>query len=250
MIFVRLLLIGGAIFFLNTCRQRQRAERRAQKDASAVVAPATPAPEQPPALPPTAALRPVYQLAQGPSAAGTAFLVADSTGKRAMLTAVHVMDDAAGWKEVVKGSLHSMEGGELVALPGRPTYLGRSFDEGDASDDLVVWPLGEKGAELPALTLATADPAPGDWVWIVGRPYAEGDGPQKTYRAQVMGEELGGLTVRLHDRFEMRGFSGGPVVDAQGRLVGSTLGGDSEVAIISTPTGLRKTLAAAGFTVP
>src|SRR5262245_59237913 len=83
-----------------------------------------------PALPESAALRPVYQIGDGPpSASGTAFVILDRAGRAYMLTAAHVMD-AADWPKVESATLRLMTGGvEVARCEGRPAYVGTEFSD-------------------------------------------------------------------------------------------------------------------------
>jgi S1-C subfamily serine protease len=210
--------------------------------------PETPPPASAPTLPEGAALRPTYNLDGKTPSAGTAFVVADKAGRSYMLTAAHVMDNDAEWGRVQAVSLRVMGGSEVARAEGRPTYLGKAFDAGDATADLVVWPLAA-GAKAPALKLAAADPKGNEWAWAVGQEPGS-SGPQKAYRCKVTGTRMGGLLLQQHDRFVMRGFSGGPVVNAQGEVVGSLLGGNAPTVIISRVSGIRARLAQANVQLP
>lgn len=211
--------------------------------------PATPPPAQPPTLPAGAALRPYYEFAgKAPVGAGTAFVVADKAGKAYMLTAAHVMDDDAEWGRVKGVALKLMAGGEVGTVAGRPTYLGKAFDAGDAGTDLVVWPLAD-GAKAAPLKLAAADPKKNEWVWAVGQEPGK-SGAEKTYRLKVTGADSNGILLEQHDKFEMRGFSGGPIVNAQGEVVGTLLGGRAPTVIASRVGTVRERLAQANVTLP
>ncbi len=210
--------------------------------------PETPPPSQAPAVPETAALRPSYLLDGRDASAGTAFVVQDRAGKPYMLSAAHVMDDDAEWQRVRSFSLRVMGGGVVANSEGRPAYLGKAFDKADASVDLVVWPLAP-GARVTPLPLAAADPKRNEWAWAVGQEPGQ-SGPQKLYRCKVTGTQKGGLTLRQHDRFEMRGFSGGPLVNARGEVVGSLLGGRAPDVLAARVSSIRQRLADAKVELP
>jgi ribosomal protein L7/L12 len=90
--------------------------------------------------------------------------------------------------------------------------------------DWLVLKLKEGGAKLPAQPLhARRDKVTvGERVYLVGCPYVEEACTQNVYRGTV--------TARVNDRFrfdldppvELRGFSGAPIIDEKGFLVGVT----------------------------
>lgn len=210
--------------------------------------PATPPPDKPPEMAANASLRPYYQMGTMESAAGTAFIVQDKAGKLYMLTAAHIMDNDAEWQQVKGVSLRVMGGAVTARVQGRPVYIGKAFSEGNASTDLVIWPLAE-GAKVTPLKLASGDPKKNEWLWAIGQEPGS-TGPQKMYRCKVTGPDTGGFLLEQHDQFQMRGFSGGPVVNAQGEVVGSLLGGQGQKVIISGVSGIRARLAEAKIELP
>ena len=75
-------------------------------------------------------------------------------------------------------------------------------------------------------------------------------GPQKFFKAKVTGAEQGGVTLKQQDRFQLRGFSGGPVLNTQGQVVGTVLGGPEPTILCSKVSALRKRLQEAGIQIP
>jgi hypothetical protein len=212
--------------------------------------PTSPPPEKGPALSSSAALRPYYQVGnKAPEAAGTAFVVEDKAKRLYMLTAAHIMDDDAEWQQVQAVSLRVLGSGQTAAkVQGRPVHIGKPFDAGNAGTDLVIWPLAAD-AKVAPLKLAADNPKRNEWVWVVGQEPGRTDA-QKMYRCTVTGAETGGLTLEQHDRFEMRGFSGGPVVNAQGEVIGSLLGGRAPKVLCNSVSSIRKRLAEAKVELP
>jgi len=210
--------------------------------------PETPPPDKAPAFAEPVALRPHFNTGGRIVPAGTGFVVADAAGKKYLLTAAHLMDDAKEWGTVQSVALNAMEGGELARGTGRPLLIGRSFDESNCGEDLVIWPLAD-GAKATPVKLAADDPKKNEWLWAVGQE-PRASGPQKAYRCKVTGTTMGGLALVQHDKFEMMGFSGGPLFNANGEVVGSVLGGRGRDMIVSRVSGIRKKLAAAGVNVP
>jgi S1-C subfamily serine protease len=209
--------------------------------------PDTPPPEQPPPVAADASLRPHYLLGGRSSAAGTAFVVRGKSGQLYMLTAAHVMDNDAEWQQVRAVALHQMGGGEVAQVAGRPVFIGKPLDVGGVPSDLVIWPLAN-GAKATPLKLAADDPKKNEWVWAIGQEVGS-SGPQKLYRCKVTGSDSGGFTLRQHDTFEMHGFSGGPVVNSKGEVVGSVLAGKSPDMMMSAVSSIRQRLKEAGVEV-
>ena len=209
----------------------------------------SPPPTASPTVPATAAIRPTYQFKGQTAVAGTGFLVKDQPGKTYFLTAAHVMDDEAEWRSVRRLTLSDMGGQEIgSAKPSALKWIGKPFDEADTTVDLVIWEPTFDPAPA-ALTLAAEDPKRNEWVWIAGLEGGQ-RGPQKLYRCKVTGADSGGVTLRQHDRFQLRGFSGGPVLNAQGQVVGSVLGGNEPTVLCSKVSAIRKRLTEAGIQRP
>lgn len=205
--------------------------------------PETPPPEKGPEVAADASLRPHYLLSGRSTAAGTAFVVRSKSGQLYMLSAAHVMDNDAEWQQVRAVTLKQMGGGEVAKVKDRPVFIGKPLDVGGVPSDLVIWPLAD-GAKVTPLKLANEDPKKNEWVWAVGQEPGS-SGPQKIYRCKVTGSESGGYTLKQHDTFEMRGFSGGPVVNAKGEVVGSILAGKSPDMMMSAVSSIRQRLAEA-----
>jgi Trypsin-like peptidase domain len=208
---------------------------------------ATPPPLQPPSIPTAAALRPTYDLNGRPVTAGTGYVIKDSGGKLYFLTAAHVMETSE-WRRVNSVSLATM-GGEAVGTlqSGGLKHVGAPFDRAGAQADLVIW---EAPLEKPTvLALATEDPKRNEWVWVVGQEM-KGRGAGRLYRCKVTGTETGGILLEQDERFELRGFSGAPVVNEKGQVVGAVLGGSEPKVLCSKVTSIRERLSQQGTQLP
>ena len=199
----------------------------------------SPRPDKPPQLDPAAALRPAYQVGSQPAvAAGTAFVIADASGRKFALTAAHVMEPAE-WRQLKATTLETMAGRVVDKLAGKAVWVGTAFDQlpllpsgmSNTRQDLVLLRL-PKGSTAAPLKLASADPRPGDWVWVVGREANQEAGGQKTYLCLVGSVADGAYQLDMKDRFDLTGFSGGPVVNQQGEVVGNVLGGEKRQGIV------------------
>jgi S1-C subfamily serine protease len=206
------------------------------------VLPETPPPEGNPKVATEPAFRPVFVLAGRSASAGTAFVIKAPSGKLLALTAAHVLDKPE-WASVTSTSLSSMSGGRLIELQGRPVYVGRSFDElppvengsfpvFDTTEDFVVWYL-PGGAAITPLDLADHDPRVNEWVWVVGQ---EPGKPLQFFRAKVTRVKSGAFVMKQHDRFEPKGFSGGPVLTSDGKVIGNMLAADRSSGLLEGAT--------------
>jgi len=203
------------------------------REAPGDALPASPAPTSRQKLPPTAAYRPTFKSADGKEeSAGTAFVVKAPSGKKLAITAAHVLDRKE-WAALKSVSLTTMAGKKVIDLPGKPAYVGRDFDQLPAlrqgptpifntSEDFALWVVPD-GADVTVLELADHEPKVNEWVWIAGQQPGK---PLLFYRSKVT-QVLGGTMVMdQHDRFNPQGFSGAPVLTADGKVIGTMLAGD------------------------
>lgn len=207
----------------------------------------TPPPMQSPNVAPTVALRPTYELNGRPITAGTGFLIRDKSGKTYYLTAVHVMDESE-WRHVASVSLSTM-GGEVVGTlqPPAIVHIGAPFDKASAASDLVIAEAPvEKGTPVP---IGTEDPKRNEWVWVAGMEMGR-RGSGRFFRCTVVDGDSNGITLKQFDEFELRGFSGAPLLNAKGEVVGIVLGGKSTTVLCSKTSVLRQRITQAGIQLP
>lgn len=203
------------------------------KEATGEALPAPPPPTIRLKLPQTAAYRPTFKYADGKEeSAGTAFVVQAPSGKKVALTAAHVLDPKE-WAALRSVTLSTMAGQKALDLSGKPAYVGRAFDQLPAlrkgaipivntSEDFAIWIL-PNAANLTVLELADHEPKVNEWVWIAGQPSGK---PLLFYRAKVTEIRQGTMLMEQFDRFDPVGFSGGPVLTAEGKVIGTMLAGD------------------------
>jgi len=162
-------------------------------------------------------------------------------------TAVAISRDRLLTNQHVIGKPRVVDLAADVAPVARPTAIQTS-----AGADLAVVDVG--AVPVAPLQLAPEDPEPGERVWMAGYPH---DGPGGTSKGLVVapakvldfvdGRPMAqsGDVLRL-DATARAGMSGGPVLDAAGRVVGMVFGvqtttGDSLVLPVSL---IRAALAA------
>jgi hypothetical protein len=197
--------------------------------------PATPPPTTRQNLPPTAAYRPTFHYTNGKEeTAGTAFVVRAPSGKKVALTAAHVLEPKE-WAMVRSTTLATMAGKKVIDLAGNPVYVGRAFDQlpplrGGAvpvvntAEDFAIWVLPDT-ADVTVLELADREPKVNQWVWIAGQQAGK---PLLFYRSKVTEVHGGTMVMQQHDRFDPVGFSGGPVLTAEGKVIGTMLASDEK----------------------
>ena len=141
---------------------------------------------------------------------------------------------------------------------GSKPITWRSFDElkpiedgkfpvFDTSEDFAIWlpPDTRKQAitanlnKSPILELAANDPKVNEWVWVAG---AEGGKSFALYLAKVTKVKGGTMMLQQHAKFAPRGFSGGPVRSADGKVVGNMLAADPSSGQMAgaTASNIRK----------
>ena len=204
-------------------------------------------PMESPNVPATVALRPTYDLKGRPITAGTGFLVRDKSGKTYYLTAVHVMDETE-WRQVASVSLATMGGDQVGTLqPDGLKHVGVPFDRASAASDLVIWEAPfEKGTPV---RIGTEDPKRNEWVWVAGMEMGR-RGSGRLFRCKVIDGDANGITLQQFDEFEIRGFSGAPLLNVTGEVVGIVLGGRSTTVLCSKTSTLRQRITQAGIQLP
>lgn len=106
----------------------------------------------------------------------------------------------------------------------------------------------DRHGTLRALTLAAEYPNQ-NRLWVVGAEVTSRDGLQKTFELKPMSTFVGKNTVLLDKaaRFQLQAFSGGPIVDHEGKVVASLLGGNEQSVIGSSVANLRRRLEEKGI---
>jgi Trypsin-like peptidase domain len=132
---------------------------------------------------------------------------------------------------------------------GTPVDLKRPGADGwpDLTQDFAVRLVS--GHWATPLLLADAEPAVGDWVWVVGQESGQRPGNERLYAGQMITVANGAYILKQHDPFDAHGFSGGPVVNARGEVVGNVLAGAPGFVAGATVGTLRRRLAENGIQV-
>jgi hypothetical protein len=196
------------------------------------------------------AYRPTFTLASGKKAsAGTAFVVKAKSGEKYLVTAAHLFDPPE-WKTVKSVSLATMSGVPVGQSEGEAKYIGVGTDFKASplvtEKDLVIWMLAG-GDKAEPLRLAERVPNT-NRVWVVG---AEVGRPgQKTFECRPAPSRPDGTTdFTQTQRFQLRAFSGGPIVNNKGEVVASLIGGGGNRIVGTSVENIRKRLAEAKIEV-
>src|SRR4029079_7901180 len=184
-----------------------------------------------PAIDGRVTLRPTFHYGKDDEqTTGTAFVILDREGTARLLTAGHLYrkDEWPTMRRVVLRSFADDTGFEVS---GPPVHLGKYtedtmpnfYNDLDLGEDLAHWPL-PSGVKWVGLKLARNEPAKGDRVWLVGREVNH-EGPQRLYPCKVNRSNTNMLYVKPDTRFDPEDFSGAPVVNSSGEVVGMLVGG-------------------------
>jgi hypothetical protein len=145
-----------------------------------------------------------------------------------------------------------MRGDRRIESFGSSRHVGRSVDlkerlsngQPDMTKDLVI--RSAAGGWARPVSLASQDPKVGDWVWAVGCEAAAPASDEKLFLGRVSDVSEGGFTMQKHIRYNPRGFSGGPVVNQKGEVVGNVLAGGEDMVAGATVSTLRRRLKESG----
>ena len=199
-----------------------------------------PAPKQfveVPATPPTlaaVAYRPGFFVGGEVASAGMAFVVRSKAGDKFLLTAAQLFEPSE-WKTVKRVVLRDFGGKEMGSSTEAALYVGKGMEpaNNEMEFDLVIFKLapGDKTTTLPL----AADYPNQNRLWAVGSEVTSRDGLQRTFELNPTSSIVGKHTVLLNKaaRFNLQAFSGGPIVDHEGKVVAKLLGGN-EVSVIGS----------------
>jgi S1-C subfamily serine protease len=184
---------------------------------------------------------------------GTGFVIRDQSGNDYLMTCAHLVNDG-GWDARYRIRMRTMDHARTIEDYGDTLHIGKSVDlqqvrgrgGPDMTQDLIVRSIA--GDWMHPLRLAEQDPKVGDSVWVVGCEAKDPPHDEGFYPVRIVGVGRGGYTARKLGTFDPRGFSGGPVVNSAGVVVGNVLvGSDSNVGG-SVVSAIRRHLAEHGIT--
>jgi S1-C subfamily serine protease len=184
--------------------------------------------------------------------AGTGFVIKDVFQGKYLLTCAHLIDQEE-WYKRDRLQMRTMNGKLAIETVGAPLLIGTSVNlkkampngRPDMTQDLVVQSITAKG--LKSLPMARKDPQVGDWVWAVGCEINKPIGNEHLYPGRVVEVSRGGYLFEQYERFNPHGFSGGPVVNARGEVVGNVLAGGEKIVGGATVNTIRQRLREKGI---
>ncbi|MBW8879928.1 MAG: trypsin-like peptidase domain-containing protein [Asticcacaulis sp.] len=181
-------------------------------------------------------LRNVIRFKTGQEAFGASAFLLDVRGRTYAVTVKHMLGEDMGIVPAVKPSQVNTQLKEWqFFVPGTHSVVARAKQLLTPNDNLDIDRIAlslEGGTSAPgisALKLADAGPKAGDTLFIMGCLYAEDACHQTTYRVTYLGSQDGYMVVKPIDVIaDFAGFSGAPVVDAEGQAVALGRGSISE----------------------
>jgi hypothetical protein len=220
-------------------------------------------PGSPPTLPANLAVRPTFTLKDGHTVeAGTAFGATMDGGEPVLLSALHLLGEAGGLDKQIPAqqvpdvvaavSLFNMDRSRLLGTAGKGLLregqpLGEGRTEGDCRGDIVAFRLSKQSG-VGVAPLAKANPGFSTPVWVVGKEFSQSGAAAEAFPGVVWVSTRKALVVVMRTRVDLSGFSGAPVVNAQGEIVGMVIGGGdsgqggTSVALLNPVVAMREKL--------
>jgi hypothetical protein len=184
----------------------------------------------------------------------TGFIVRDRAKADWLLTCAHGLGEK-GWEDRYQVKMRTMKGDRIIRSFGTTLHVGLPVDVYDRSwggwpdmtQDLVIRLVA--GEWVQPMRLAKADPEVGDWVWAVGCEARRPPSNEKLFLCQVVEVSGGAYIFKKQVNFFPGGFSGGPVINARGEVIGNLLAGRRDLISGASVSTLRQRLKAKGIVV-
>lgn len=189
-------------------------------------------PPAPPELPRNVVLRPHIRLRSGrPSATGTAFLARPWRGADPlMITALHLFKSDGNQlasesldEAVAAVDLYTLKRDRKIvtAVKSRIRTGHVDMSSSDISGDVAAFAMDESLGFSPfSLLLAKETPMADEPVWVVGDEFDSPNPQQKLWPAKTLLATSDIVTFTLTENATLPGFSGSPVVNRAGHVVG------------------------------
>lgn len=181
-------------------------------------------------------LRNVITFKTGQETSGASAFLLDVRGRTYAVTVKHMLGEDMGVTPSVKPSeVNTKLKQWLFFVPGTRSVVARAKQLVTPNDNLDIDRIalsleaGTVSQNISVLKLADTAPRPGDTLFIMGCLYTEETCHQTTYRVTYLGAQDGYMVVKPIDVISnFSGFSGAPVVDAEGRAVAMGRGSIAE----------------------
>lgn len=218
-------------------------------------------PGPPPPLPANLAVRPTFELKDGRRVeAGTAFGATMDGGEPVLLSALHLLGEAGGLDKQIPAkqipdvvtavSLFDMDRSRLLGTAGKGLLregqpIGEGRTEGDCRGDIVAFRLSQQSS-IGVAPLAKTNPGFSTLVWVVGKEFSKSGATAEAFPGVVWVSTRKALVVVMRTPMDLSGFSGAPVVNAQGEIVGMVIGGGESgqsglpVALLNPVAAMRE----------
>jgi hypothetical protein len=92
--------------------------------------------------------------------------------------------------------------------------------EDNVHSDYLVFTIKENHSDVKPVKLRTAELVKGEPLYLVGWSFADKSGAQRVYRANYFKSIKDHILIEMPENKNLAGMSGGPVLDADGQLVG------------------------------
>jgi hypothetical protein len=210
---------------------------------------------------PQGLFKPTFLLPNDSWSAGTAFLVrTPEQSEPVMITCHHLFGPAAGLREQLSsdqiaaqvcGAVGlSMQDGKtiVVATTYLPIQNAGVFNQAGAAKDLAPFVVSN-AQKLKVFEFAEKMPSKGDVVYLFAR--LRGEAEPKLFRAVVSKVDWTGVAYVFNEKsLDLRGSSGAPLINEEGKVVAMNLGSGGENAQLSgvgsSAGAIRKEIKAAG----
>ncbi len=180
----------------------------------------------------------------------SAFLI-EYDHKRYAVTARHLIGSDGGVEPEIKATELSRYFDKWLLYPRVPVHEATDtvrvsrpgLDYSRLSRDILMLQIDSGAYDIQPLKVNFVMPEKGDKLYIIGCPYSEPDCHQNVYEITYTDFfiKTSQLVCTMKDKFTVRGFSGAPVVDRNGEVVGVlTSGGEYENQMIVAATSIRE----------
>ncbi len=220
-------------------------------------------PGTPPPLPAHFAVRPTFKLKDGRVVeAGTAFGAMMDGGEPVLLSALHLLGEAGGLDKQIPAeqipdavtgvTLFNMDRSRQIGVAGKGLLregfpMGEGPTESDCRGDIVAFQLPPHSG-VGVAPLAKTNPSFLARVWVVGKEFSKAGASAELFPGIVWIPTHKNVVVMMKVPVNLSGFSGAPVVNEQGEVVGMVIGGGDSgqggmpVALLNPVAAMREKL--------